>query len=307
MLSRIFNSKALLTAIITLSLSAASSQALEALTLNDAETAVNNLLDSSKFPSSKYSALKNKIISALNSDARKNIVSVIRYNGYVFSLYLMPADSDEDYYDMIAFDGVFLDEALFCARNNLAFSIGQNKTDRDLYIYDEPLGFALSSYYSRPREIKIKGIESISDIITSGRTRIAAALAWIAPEAANIFDEDIPSAGVLDEDYCRMLYTECANVLFRNGLYSEALPMFRNIHRLHWANVNAYIDAAECFLMTGESGECVKLLKELIITLEDKMSCDDLIRAGRLFRRAGDRSSALSAFKLARKRYREGQ
>ena len=82
--------------------------------------------------------------------------------------------------------------------------------------------------------------------------------------------------------------------------------MFRNIHRLHWANVNAYIDAAECFAKTGEPEECSKLLKELIKSLEEKMSSDDLIRTGRLFRTAGDRESALLAFQLARKHYRHG-
>ena len=113
MLSKIFNHKALLTAIIVFALSVAPNQALVALTLYDASVAVNDLLRSSSFSSSLSSALKDKIISALNVDARKNIVSVVSYEGSVFSLYLIHADSDDDYYDMIAFDSTILDEALF--------------------------------------------------------------------------------------------------------------------------------------------------------------------------------------------------
>ena len=293
MSNRIFN-RLLITGITIFSLFTASNKTLGALTLSEARKAVNIFL-SEAFP-------KQKILSAMKFDAKNNIVSVIHDNGAVFSLYLIPVTDDDS-----EFENVFADEALFFARNNLAFTIGQSKTDRNLYVYDEPLGFALSSFYSRPRDIKIRGIETTADIITSGKTKIAAALAWVSPESANIFDADIPSGGVLNEDYCRMLYTECAGVLFRNGFYSEALPMFRNIHRLKWAKVNAYIDAAECFLRTNQPSECAKLLTELISILEDKMTVDDFIRAGRLFRSSGDRQSALSAFKLAKKRYREGQ
>ena len=82
--------------------------------------------------------------------------------------------------------------------------------------------------------------------------------------------------------------------------------MFRNIHRLHWANVNAYIDAAECFAKNGEPKECSKLLKELIRSLEEKMNSDDLTRVGRLFRSVGEHDSALLSFQLARKHYRQG-
>lgn len=270
-------------------------------TMQSAKSAAKTFL--SDIPSSS----RQKIINAMRYDTGKNISSVVKVNGTVFSLALSPVIDDSDTYIAAELENACIERSLFTARCNLAFFIGQSKTDRNLYVYDEPLGFALSSFYSRPRDIKIRGIETRADIITSGKTKIAAALAWVSPESANIFDADIPSGGVLNEDYCRMLYTECAKVLFRNGFYSEALPMFRNIHRLKWANVNAYIDAAECFLRTNQPSECAKLLTELISILEDKMTVDDFIRAGRLFRSSGDRKSALSAFKLAQKRYRQGQ
>lgn len=285
---------------------------LAAIFVTPSESKTAGFLDSSRsaaqvFLSDFPEAVRAKIIASMKQDSRQNVIAVVQAQNSVFSLVMRPAINDTDPDVEAELENISLSRALITARGNLALYIGQSKTDRNLYIYDEPLGFALFSYYERPREIGIKGIESFAEIIRSDGKNIIAALAWVSPDSARVLSNDIPEKGALTEDYCRTLYKECAQILFRNGFYSEALPMFRNIHRLRWANVEAYIDAAECFARTGEPDECVKLLKELLNTLQDKMSSDELTRAGRLFRRAGDRSSALSAFRLAQKRYRSGQ
>jgi hypothetical protein len=49
------------------------------------------------------------------------------------------------------------------------------------------------------------------------------------------------------------------------------------------------------------------LLKELAGTLGESMDSAAFARAGRLFREAGDREAALSAFRAARERLRQGR
>jgi tetratricopeptide (TPR) repeat protein len=103
-----------------------------------------------------------------------------------------------------------------------------------------------------------------------------------------------------------LLY-DTAKSAFEAGRNDEALIVFKQIHDLKWANVGAYLDASECFLRNGEAEESLKLLRELMKTLGDNMGSAELTRAGGLFRKAGDKPSALSAFKLARERYRQGK
>ena len=237
----------------------------------------------------------------------RNFFSVVRGGRGVYSLALIPIPRDEEPDVAAELEAAMLDVALLRAEGRLAFSLGQGGVDRKLYRYDDPLGVALYSWYARGT-VKIRGIQSAADALDAkGGGRVAAALAWLSTESAAPMEEDVPPPGALNDDYCRSLYRDHARALFEAGRYAEALPAFKNIHDLRWADVGAYLDAAECFLRTGEPGECLKLLRELRATLDEKMGTDDLARAGRLFREAGDRGAAFDAFRAARQRYREGR
>lgn len=76
------------------------------------------------------------------------------------------------------------------ARSRLAFYIGHGGVDRNLYQYDDSLGKALLSYYTR----------------IEGNPEIIIGLAGIAPEASKLMEKDVPELGVLDDEYCRFLY-----------------------------------------------------------------------------------------------------
>jgi len=183
------------------------------------------------------------------------------------------------------------------ARHALVINMTTGRLDRKQYHDDDALGDAMYSHYKRSG---IVGLQSASDVVDGW----AMALVWFKPEVAKAVREMMPETEELNDDYCSFLYERAKN-LFDTGHYSEALPVFKHIHDFRWANIGAYMDAAECFLRTGESEDCRKLLRELVDTLGEKMSSDELARGGRLFREAGDREGALLAFKMARERLRK--
>ena len=190
------------------------------------------------------------------------------------------------------------------AQSRLAFYLGQSGADRKLFRYDDALGSALLNYYQgRIKANKMRGIETAAGVLDG--VKFAAGIARLSSSTADILASCIPSPGTLDDDYCRFLYRKRALLLFKAGHYEEALPVFRNIHDFKWSDVGAYLDASECFLRTGKNDDCTKLLKELIATLENKMSSTDFRRSGNLFRQAGDREAAKDSFQRARKRYHD--
>ena len=189
--------------------------------------------------------------------------------------------------------------ALFISRTRLALALGQGKVLSNLYLYSEALAPALYTYYA-PR-----GIEAKAGLIELNSKKFAVALARILPENAAALSDDVPPAEILNAEYSRELYFNHAKQIFNAGRYKDALPLFKNLHDLKFMNISAYLDAAECFLKTGEPNECLKLINELRAELEDAMSSRELERAGVLCREAGDRDAALSAFNKARVRFHE--
>jgi tetratricopeptide (TPR) repeat protein len=236
--------------------------------------------------------------------------SVVAADGAVYSLVISPVPFDSDPDVAQELESSETELALFHARGNLALSLAKDNVNRELYRYGDSLGQALLSYYTR-RELK--GIQTAAEVVSVGKEispkrkkgpgRYAIALAWLSSRAAKAFESDVPPQGVLNEDYCRFLYLRRARVLFEAGKYDEALPIFKHIHDLRWADIGAYLDAAECFLKVGEKGEGLRLLQELFSSLKDEMNTEELSRTGRLFRAAGDRSAALRVFKTARERF----
>ena len=220
-------------------------------------------------------------------------------NVYVLVIVPVPDDSDSDVSYELEISAQ--DTAIFEAQSVLAFILGQGGTDRNLFMYDDALGSALLKYYQDGiSSRKLRGIETAAGVLEGGK--FAAGIARLFSGTAKILGADIPKPGTLDDDYCRYLYRRRALVLFRAGHYEEALPIFKNIHDFRWSDVGAYLDASECFLRTGRAEDCVKLLRELLSSFEEKMSSADFRRSGNLFREAGDKESARDSFVRARRR-----
>ncbi len=219
--------------------------------------------------------------------------------GGAYYLAVVPVPSDEDLDVAMDLEIMSQERALFISRTRLALALGQGKVLSNLYLYSEALAPALYTYYA-PR-----GIEAKADLIELNSKKYAAALARILPENAAALSDDVPPAEILNAEYSRELYFNHAKQIFNAGRYKDALPLFKNLHDLKFMNISAYLDAAECFLRTGEPNECLKLINELRVELEDDMSSRELERAGVLCREAGDRDAALSAFNKARVRFHE--
>ena len=226
-------------------------------------------------------------------------LSSARISGRVYSLAVSSISKDSQEFGIHA-----QNIALIKARMHLAFVVGQGGIDRKLFRYDDALGNALLAYYQHEISTHgMTGIQTAADIIDG----YVLGLAWLDEHTAETLADIVPERGRLDDDYCRFLYRQHAERLFNAGKYTDALPVFRNIHDFRWSDVDAYLDASECFLRTGQPQECIKLLRELRAELDAKMTSRNLQRAGKLFREAGDKKAAAESLRAARKRLHEEQ
>jgi tetratricopeptide (TPR) repeat protein len=223
---------------------------------------------------------------------------VVESGASVYSLAVGKARSDRDEDVRRELEAMEGRVQVLSARRALVMHIMKERVDRKRYSDDDALGNALDSIFVG----RIQGAQSASDIVDGW----AISLVWLSPETANAVRSAFPPEDDLHNGYNEFLY-ERAKRMFDAGRYNDALPIFKHIHDLKWANVGLYLDASECFLRVGDAGEARKLLAELIETLAPEMGSDDLARAGRLFREAGDRGAALIAFQTARLRLREGK
>ncbi|MDR2176338.1 MAG: tetratricopeptide repeat protein [Synergistaceae bacterium] len=109
---------------------------------------------------------------------------------------------------------------------------------------------------------------------------------------------------VLDTAYCSALYPK-ARGLFEQGQYKEALPVYQELHGLRWARPAAYLDAAECFLLTGDPESAALLAKETAAELGDAMDHALLRRAGDILLDAGEETPAERLYRRAVEKLRQ--
>lgn len=184
------------------------------------------------------------------------------------------------------------------ARRSLMVHLLRKRVDQERYPNEKALKHAL---YGQVQDGSIAGLQSVSEIVDGW----VFSLVWLDASAKAI-QEAVPQEKKLNDDYCSYLYAK-AKTFFDGKQYENALPIFKHIHDLHWADIALYLDAAECFQKMGNEGEALLLLKELTDELGERMSSDEWTRTGGLFRICGDKAAALSAFQIARKRFREGR
>ena len=208
-----------------------------------------------------------------------------------------PAD-DKDTYVKRELEIAESDFQTLRARRNLMVHLLRKQVDQERYPNEEALNHAL---YGQVQDGSITGLQSASEIVDGW----VFSLVWLDASAGAV-REAVPQEKKLNDDYCFYLYAR-AKTFFDGKQYESALPIFKHIHDLHWADIALYLDAAECFQKMGNAGEALLLLKELTDELGEKMSSDEWTRTGGLFRICGDKAAALSAFQIARKRFREGR
>jgi tetratricopeptide (TPR) repeat protein len=184
------------------------------------------------------------------------------------------------------------------ARANLILAV-VGGVDRGVYRDGDALGRVYVRYFSSRG---FAGTQSASD----AQDGWSMSLVWMERKTAELYRASPPVSADINDGYCAELYARAKDD-FDAGRYRDALPAFKQIHDLKWANVGAYLDAAECFLKNGEAQESVKLLRELLKELGGDMGTEELKHAGSLFREAGDKQSAFEAYVLARERYHEGR
>lgn len=232
----------------------------------------------------------------------------LKHDGNLYSVVIMSVNSHSEADVNSELEIMTQDIAINRAETKLALYLGQDKIDKDLYINDEALGHALLMFYvGRIRDQNLRGIENISGILENSRDKFAVGVAWLKSDVAETLGLEIPERELIDEDYCQFLYERVARDSFNAGKYDEALELFVNLRVLRYENLNAYIDAAECFLRTGQPQDCVKLLREIHREYDEKITSANFYRMGKLSQSSGDKVEALKFFRAGTRRLHEEQ
>lgn len=99
----------------------------------------------------------------------------------------------------------------------------------------------------------------------------------------------------IDESYCAALYPK-AKAFFDQGEYEKALPVYLELHKLRWARPTAYLDAAECYLRTGDRESAARLAAETASELDGSMNSLLTERAGDILSESGKDDAALELY-----------
>ena len=212
-------------------------------------------------------------IPAVNKDAHENLFkniiidNDIKYSGCIDAAGVLYSLVIMDYGggDADAEDAA-RSIAAFKASSRLAFYIGRAKADKNIFKLNNALENALFNYYlDFINNNKVRGMERAADIIDNK----IFALAWLNSETVKALE----TLNLND----KLFIENCLNNCFD---YCKEL-----------------VSAERCIEALNELNE--------LESLKFDLSSDNLMRMGRLYREAGDKSKALNAFRLARKRYHE--
>lgn len=208
---------------------------------------------------------------------------------YVLGVVPVPQDAEPEL--QISLDAEAQNRSSLKALTLLARHLTEGRLDRKKFEDEEATDYALGEYY---RQALKGGVQSRSAVF--GRT--AYTLLWVeAMVKSRILAETLPEKS-LTASYCEWLYRRGAS-LMEAGDCEGALRVFHKIHYLDWANVKAYLDAAECFLRVDRNDDGVRLARELLKRLETEMTAAEMARAGRLLFRGGSTNEGFAALEKA--------
>ena len=177
------------------------------------------------------------------------------------------------------------------------------QTRKARYANEESVAEALAEWDgARGEAIRLNPNLSVS--VVSGDW--AFALVRTKGELLNSFSAQIESLpdNALDTAYCAALYPK-AKALFDDSEYEKALPVYLELHALRWAKPVAYLDAAECFLHTGDKEGAATLAEETVAELGDGMNVALLERAGDILLESGKEEKAELVYRLALEKLRQ--
>ena len=224
-------------------------------------------------------------------------------DGLVYSLVLRPVQKDTRPNVQARLEEIARAQANLRA-NYLLYLRAMPQARRARYANEDSVAEALASLdRSREEEMRLKPDLSVG-IVFDGW---AFALVRMEGELLNSFGaqiENIPD-GELDTAYCAALYPK-ARVLFDGREYARALIIYQELHSLRWAKPVAYLDAAECFLYTGDTKSAVYLTEETVTELGDVMDSSLLERAGDILLESGEEEGAERLYRLALEKLRQG-
>ncbi|MDR1979724.1 MAG: hypothetical protein LBQ42_13395 [Synergistaceae bacterium] len=247
-------------------------------------------------------AIRSASSPAEPSRGRSKTEWLITGDGKIYSLVLLPVQKDAR-----AGLQVRLEEAArtrASLRAHYLLYLKAMPTDRKRrYAREESVAEALAEWdKSRGENVRLKLAFSIA--ITSEDW--AFALLRADAERLNAFGAqvgDIPE-NALDTAYCAVLYPKAAE-LFGQRRYKEALLAYQELHDLRWAQPVAYLDAAECFLFTGDKENAARLAREAAAKLDDAMDSALLKRAGDILLESGEEASAEQFYRRAIEKFRQ--
>ena len=211
--------------------------------------------------------------------------------GAVYVLGAVPVPQDDEPELQVSLEAEALNRSALEAVTLMARHMAEGRLDKRKFEDEDAVDYALGSYY---QEAWKGGAQSQSNVFG----KRALTLLWVDAALRNrLLAEALPEKR-LTVSYCERLYQR-GSELMKSGNYEGALSVFHKIHYLEWANVGAYLDAAECFLRAKKNGDAVLLLQELLRTLEAKMTPGEMARAGRLLFRGGSTEEGFAALERA--------
>jgi len=245
-------------------------------------------LHSLALPDAVRSEFLDKLSKASPGKAQGWVVSDA---GAVYVLGAVPVPQDDEPELQVSLEAEALNRSALEAVTLMARHMAEGRLDKRKFEDEDAADYALGSYY---REAWKGGAQSQSNVFG----KMAVTLLWVDAALRNrLLAEALPEKR-LTVSYCERLYQR-GSELMQSGDYEGALSVFHKIHYLEWANVGAYLDAAECFLKGKKNGDAVLLLQELLRTLEAKMTPGEMARAGRLLFRGGNTEEGFAALERA--------
>ena len=174
------------------------------------------------------------------------------------------------------------------AMTRLAIRLDGGKLNRDSFPNAEAANYALRVSYEGHIG---RGLQSASGVV--GET--AFGLVWV--NRSSLPDKPISESQVT-ERYCKFLYNR-AQELFKAGKFEDALTVFHQIHYMEWANVRAYLGAAECFFKMKQFEDAASLASEMVQVLSSDMKPDDMAGAARILYHTGRKEEGFAVMEHA--------